>query len=132
MPNIMSFLYADFTFIHSKFVAPLPLSMDEFVSSLQSVFPHIIDVNQMMKEINPLKKVKNISTAMSYLKNRFSAAVDMEIRSQGQLLTLVFFCTGTLYINAHTFACTDIKLHVWHLHEFVPCFTRPKEGWDLW
>ncbi|XVF32060.1 hypothetical protein REPUB_Repub17cG0049400 [Reevesia pubescens] len=75
----------DFSVIHSKFIAPLPLKVDEYLLSLESVFPHILDVNQLMKEIGPLENVKNISAAISYLKNRFFAPIDMKI-SHGALL----------------------------------------------
>ncbi|XVF81297.1 hypothetical protein PTKIN_Ptkin15bG0144100 [Pterospermum kingtungense] len=69
----------DFPVIHSKFIAPLPLSVDEFLHSLRSVFPHIFDVNHLMKEIGPLENVTSIPAAVSYLKNRFFAPIDMEI-----------------------------------------------------
>eukprot|EP00257_Ricinus_communis_P027157 XP_025014571.1 poly(A)-specific ribonuclease PARN-like [Ricinus communis] len=69
----------DLAFIHSKFLAPLPPSMEEFTCSLRLVFPQVIDVNHLMKEISPLKKVTNIPMATSYLKNWFFAPVDMEI-----------------------------------------------------
>ncbi|WCJ37250.1 Polynucleotidyl transferase ribonuclease H-like superfamily protein [Euphorbia peplus] len=72
----------DLTFIHSKFLAPLPPSMEEFMCSLRSAFPQVIDVNNLMKEISPLRKMTNIPLAMSYLKNRFFAPVDMEIPFQ--------------------------------------------------
>ncbi|KAF5446519.1 hypothetical protein F2P56_032140 [Juglans regia] len=72
----------DFTFIHSKFLAPLPPNVDEFLSSLRSVFPHVIDVQQLMKEILPLRNVTNIPTAISYLKDHFFAPIDVEILQQ--------------------------------------------------
>ncbi|XP_057483124.1 poly(A)-specific ribonuclease PARN-like [Actinidia eriantha] len=72
----------DFTFIHSKFLSSLPCSMDEFKSSLSLVFPHILDVSHLMKEIGPLKKVTNLPAAISYLKRRFFAPIDMEICHQ--------------------------------------------------
>ncbi|XP_022728343.1 poly(A)-specific ribonuclease PARN-like isoform X2 [Durio zibethinus] len=69
----------DFSVIHSKFIAPLPLNLDEFLRSLHSVFPHIFDVNHLMKEVGPPEKVTNIPAAISYLKNRFFAPIDIEI-----------------------------------------------------
>ncbi|KAK9041076.1 hypothetical protein V6N11_016198 [Hibiscus sabdariffa] len=69
----------NFSVIHSKFIAPLPLNMDEFLHSLQSVFPHIFDVNHMMKEIGPLENVTSIPAAISYLKNHFFAPIEMEL-----------------------------------------------------
>ncbi|KAG6680740.1 hypothetical protein I3842_13G058300 [Carya illinoinensis] len=72
----------DFTFIHSKFLAPLPPNVDEFLCSLHSVFPHVINVQQLMKEIRPLRNVTNIPTAISYLKDHFFAPMDVEILQQ--------------------------------------------------
>ncbi|KAG8640399.1 poly(A)-specific ribonuclease PARN-like isoform X5 [Manihot esculenta] len=72
----------DFTFIHSKFLTPLPTNMEEFTSSLRLAFPQVIDVNHLMKEISPLRKVRNIPMATSYLKNLFFAPVDVEIPFQ--------------------------------------------------
>ncbi|KAK3184685.1 hypothetical protein Dsin_031971 [Dipteronia sinensis] len=69
----------DFTFIHSKFIAPLPPTVDEFTNSLHLAFPVVLDVNHLVKNIGPVRKTTNISAAMSYLKNRFFAPVDMEI-----------------------------------------------------
>lgn len=77
------FFYADFTFIHSKFLAPLPPTIDEFVSSLRPVFPHVLDVSHLMKVVRPLRKVTNIPVAISYLNNHFFAPVDIEISHQG-------------------------------------------------
>ncbi|MBA0715419.1 hypothetical protein Golax_014316 [Gossypium laxum] len=48
----------DFSVIHSKFIAPLPLDVNEFLNSLQSIFPHIFDVNHMMKGIALLDESK--------------------------------------------------------------------------
>ncbi|XP_057780921.1 poly(A)-specific ribonuclease PARN-like isoform X2 [Salvia miltiorrhiza] len=47
----------DFAFIHSKFLAPLPPTMNEFTSSLLSVYPHILDINHLMKEIGLFNKM---------------------------------------------------------------------------
>lgn len=72
----------EFAFIHSKFLSPLPPNMDEFMCSLRMVFPHVLDVNHLMKEIGPLKKVTNLSAAASCLKRRFFVPIDMEIPHQ--------------------------------------------------
>ncbi|KAI4354159.1 hypothetical protein L6164_003052 [Bauhinia variegata] len=72
----------DFTFIHSKFIAPLPFEVDEFISSLHMVFPHILDVNHLMKDIGPLRKMTSIPAALSYLKNHLFAPIDMEFPDQ--------------------------------------------------
>ncbi|KAJ6874101.1 hypothetical protein NC651_032821 [Populus alba x Populus x berolinensis] len=72
----------DLTFIHSKFIAPLPPTVDEFMCSLRLAFPRVIDVNHLMKEISPLRKVTSIPVAISQLKNRFFTPIDMEIPCQ--------------------------------------------------
>ncbi|KAL0369902.1 UNVERIFIED_CONTAM: Poly(A)-specific ribonuclease PARN-like [Sesamum angustifolium] len=72
----------DFASIHSKFLAPLPLTMDEFKSSLHLVFPHILDVSHLMKEIGPFEKMNNMPAAISYLERRFPGSIDMNISSQ--------------------------------------------------
>ncbi|KAI8523347.1 hypothetical protein RHMOL_Rhmol13G0065900 [Rhododendron molle] len=72
----------DFSFIYSNFLSSLPSSMDEFKSSLHLVFPHILDVCYLMKEIGPLRKVTNLPAAISFLKGRFFAPIDMEISHQ--------------------------------------------------
>ncbi|KAK9944563.1 hypothetical protein M0R45_010124 [Rubus argutus] len=72
----------DFTFIHSKFLSPLPASIDEFTGSLSLAFPHILDVNHLMKNIGPLRKVTNIPAAISYLNNHYFAPIDLETLPQ--------------------------------------------------
>ncbi|XP_050366494.1 poly(A)-specific ribonuclease PARN-like isoform X2 [Argentina anserina] len=72
----------DFTFIYSKFISPLPANIDEFTGSLSLVFPHILDVNHLMKNIGPLRKVTNIPAAISYLNNHYFAPIDLETLPQ--------------------------------------------------
>ncbi|KAK7373546.1 hypothetical protein VNO80_06960 [Phaseolus coccineus] len=72
----------DCTLIHSKFIAPLPLEVDEFVSSLHSVFPNVLDINYLMKKHGTMRKVTSIPSAISYLNNNFFAPVDLEIPDQ--------------------------------------------------
>ncbi|KAK7256197.1 hypothetical protein RIF29_29635 [Crotalaria pallida] len=72
----------DSTFIHSKFIGPLPREVDEFVNSMCMVFPKVLDMSYLMKEIGTKRKVTNIPTAISYLNNHFLAPVDMEIPDQ--------------------------------------------------
>ncbi|XP_031262914.1 poly(A)-specific ribonuclease PARN-like [Pistacia vera] len=67
----------DFAFIHSKFLAPLPPNVVEFMSSLRMAFPQVLDVNHLMTDIGPART--SMSANMSYLKNRFFAPIDMEI-----------------------------------------------------
>lgn len=75
----------DFTFVHSKFLAPLPSTLDEFKSSLSLVFPNVLDVSHLMKEIRPLTKVNNLPASISYLKQRFFAPIDIEIPNQAEV-----------------------------------------------
>lgn len=72
----------DFTSIHSKFIAPLPSTLDEFRHSLGRVFPHILDVKHLMKELGSQKNLNNIYVATSYLNSRFFAPVDVELPHQ--------------------------------------------------
>lgn len=76
-------LHADFTFIHSKFLAPLPPRIDEFSDSLHSVFPQVLDVQHLMRNISGLNKPTSISSALSYLKNHYFAPVDLDIPVEG-------------------------------------------------
>ncbi|XVF21276.1 hypothetical protein REPUB_Repub12eG0076400 [Reevesia pubescens] len=101
----------DFSVIHSKFIAPLPINVDEFLCSLQSVFPHIFDVNHLMREIGPLENVTSIPAAISYLKNRFFAPIDMEI-SHGALLDEGKIHGQTVVRISHLFAklCSVLKI----------------------
>ncbi|XP_022143589.1 poly(A)-specific ribonuclease PARN-like isoform X2 [Momordica charantia] len=73
----------DFTFIHSKFLAPLPPRIDEFSDSLHSVFPQVLDVQHLMRNISGLNKPTSISSALSYLKNHYFAPVDLDIPVEG-------------------------------------------------
>ncbi|XP_027335850.1 poly(A)-specific ribonuclease PARN-like [Abrus precatorius] len=72
----------DCTLIYSKFIAPLPPEVDEFMSSLCMVFPKVLDVNYLMKKIGTMRKMTNIPSAISYLNNHFFAPVDLEIPDQ--------------------------------------------------
>ena len=74
---------ADFTFIHSKFIAPLPPSMAEFMCSLRLAFCEILDINHLLKEVGPLRKANNVPAALSYLKRQFFTPVELEIPPHG-------------------------------------------------
>ncbi|PNY11308.1 poly(A)-specific ribonuclease PARN-like protein, partial [Trifolium pratense] len=50
----------DCTLVHSKFIAPLPSEIDDFVSSLCKSFPKVLDVSYLMKKSGTMKKVANI------------------------------------------------------------------------
>lgn len=47
------------------------------------VFPHILDVKHLMKNIGPLRKVTNIPAAISYLNNHYFAPIDLETLPEG-------------------------------------------------
>ncbi|KAK6916900.1 Ribonuclease CAF1 [Dillenia turbinata] len=74
----------DFAFIYSKFIGPLPPDVDDFTHSLRSIFPHILDINHLMKEIGPLKNINNLPAAISHLKRRFFLNMDVEIPQHGK------------------------------------------------
>lgn len=73
----------DFSFIHSRFLSPLPPTVDEFKVSLRSIFPYIIDLGHLMKEISPLRSMNSLPAASSFLRNRFFAPVDIDIPLEG-------------------------------------------------
>ncbi|KAJ6841510.1 poly(A)-specific ribonuclease PARN-like [Iris pallida] len=72
----------DFTHIHSKFIAPLPPSLDEFMCSLKLAFANVLDVNHLSKEVGPLRKAKNLPATLSYLDRQFFAPIELEISHQ--------------------------------------------------
>ncbi|KAL4038502.1 hypothetical protein IC575_002123 [Cucumis melo] len=72
-----------FTFIHSKFLAPLPTSIDEFASSLHLVFPQVLEVKQLMSKIGGLSKPMSIAAALSYLKKHYYAPTYLDIPIEG-------------------------------------------------
>ncbi|XP_073050547.1 poly(A)-specific ribonuclease PARN-like isoform X2 [Primulina eburnea] len=74
--------FNDFASIYSKFLAPLPLTMNEFCSSLLLVFPLILDTNHLLTKCKPFETSSNLSGSISYLKKRLSAPIDMEIPDQ--------------------------------------------------
>lgn len=77
--KLMRLPFADFTFIHSKFLGPLPPTEHEFMCSLRMAFDNVIDVGHLLQEIGPLRRAKNIPSALNYLKRQFFIPVDLEI-----------------------------------------------------
>ncbi|KAK9138911.1 hypothetical protein Sjap_009505 [Stephania japonica] len=130
----------EFTFIHSKFVAPLPHSMNEFMCSLLMVFPHILDVNHLLKEISPLKKASNIPAAFAHLRRRFSIPIDMEIPHQAPdgesdnhghhvLLTVNLFAKLSSILKTTHAALTDFPVNdVESLESYMNIFTPSSAG----
>lgn len=108
MINSLHFIgltHADFTFIYSKFLAPLPSTINEFRSSLLLVFPHVLDVNHLMKEIGPVEKVNNLPASISYLRRKFFAPIDMEVSHRGKYLCVSYLIIYKLYIYALPSKC---------------------------
>ncbi|KAK8952757.1 Poly(A)-specific ribonuclease PARN-like [Platanthera guangdongensis] len=69
----------DFTFIHEKFLGPLPATVPEFMCSLRLLFDNVIDLNHLLKEIGPLGKGKNIPGALSYLRRQFFLPMELQV-----------------------------------------------------
>ncbi|CAL5006016.1 unnamed protein product [Urochloa decumbens] len=72
----------DLTMMHSKFVAPLPPNMDEFMCSLKMVFSNVVDISHLWRQIGPLRKAKNIQAALSYLQRQYFVPVEIKIPQQ--------------------------------------------------
>lgn len=72
----------DLTMIHSKFVAPLPPNLHEFMCSLRMVFSNVVDISHMWREIGPLRKANNIQAALSYLQRQYFVPMEVEIPQQ--------------------------------------------------
>ncbi|KAJ4798330.1 Poly(A)-specific ribonuclease PARN-like [Rhynchospora pubera] len=73
----------DFAFFHEKFIAPLPPSLHEFTCSLKMVFPKILDLGHLMKEIGPLKNAMDTSSSLN-LEVPFQADRDGGQSNQGR------------------------------------------------
>jgi len=89
----------DFTIIYSSFIAPLPPTVKEFLCSLQSIFPHVLDIRHLLKEVQSreipsIKKAKNLHAALSYLNRQFSLPLDLEV-------PLEFKCYGSKGAESH-------------------------------
>uniref|UniRef100_A0A0D9W609 Uncharacterized protein n=1 Tax=Leersia perrieri TaxID=77586 RepID=A0A0D9W609_9ORYZ len=64
--------FLDILQVHSKFVGPLPSSMEEFALSINKVFPHIADTRHLLSvneaiQYRMRKKSKSLSSAFSLL-----------------------------------------------------------------
>lgn len=69
--------------IHSKFVAPLPPNLHEFMCSLRMVFSNVVDISHMWRQIGPLRKANNIQAALSYLQRQYFVPMEVEVPQQG-------------------------------------------------
>ncbi|PUZ51651.1 hypothetical protein GQ55_6G205100 [Panicum hallii var. hallii] len=72
----------DLTMMHSKFLAPLPPNMHEFMCSLKMVFSNVVDVSHLWRQIGPLRKAKNIQAALSYLQRQYFVPIEIKIPEQ--------------------------------------------------
>ncbi|RCV31261.1 hypothetical protein SETIT_6G162600v2 [Setaria italica] len=72
----------DLTMMHSKFVAPLPPNMHEFMCSLKMVFSNVVDISHLWRQIGPLRKAKNIQAALSYLQRQYFVPMEIKIPQQ--------------------------------------------------
>ncbi|XP_078434958.1 polynucleotidyl transferase, ribonuclease H-like superfamily protein isoform X2 [Wolffia australiana] len=77
----------DFTFIHSKFIGPLPSSLEEFMCSLRMVFPYVVDINYLMRELDALRKTNSMPAAISQLSKQFFVPVKIEIPEKASKTT---------------------------------------------
>lgn len=58
--------HTDIAHIYSKFVGPLPSTAEEFVSSVNKCFPHIIDTKVLLNANNVLQqRMKKSQTSLS-------------------------------------------------------------------
>lgn len=56
----------DFAHIQSKFLGPLPLTAEEFVSSVNKYFPYIVDTKILLNSSNVLQqRMKKSRTSLS-------------------------------------------------------------------
>lgn len=96
----------DFTIIYSSFIAPLPPTVKEFLCSLQSIFPHVLDIRHLLKDVQSretpsIRKAKNLNAALSYLNRQFSVPLDLEV-------PLEFKCYGSK--GAESYGHTVLRL----------------------
>jgi hypothetical protein len=98
--------------IHSKFVAPLPPNMNEFMCSLRMVFSNVVDISHMWREIGPLRKAKNIQAALSYIQRQFFVPMEIEIPHQGIVLAIITDTKCFLVIHISPCPCVFKKLNV--------------------
>ncbi|KAF8779082.1 hypothetical protein HU200_003050 [Digitaria exilis] len=72
----------DITMMHSKFVAPLPPNMHEFMCSLKMVFSNVVDISHLWRQIGPLRKANNIQAALSYLQRQYFVPMEVKLPQQ--------------------------------------------------
>lgn len=77
-------LGADLAHVYSKFVGPLPLTAEEFVSAVQTYFPHIIDTKVLLNLDDVLSSImKKGSTSLSKAFGLLCAPIAPSVTSSG-------------------------------------------------
>ena len=97
----MSFFFlffSDMTMLHTKFIAPLPPNLHEFMCSLKMVFSNVVDISHLWRQIGPLRKAKNIQAALSYLQRQYCVPIEIEIPQQGIIPTNIIH-TSCFLVN---------------------------------
>ncbi|GMN62342.1 hypothetical protein TIFTF001_031427 [Ficus carica] len=127
--------FLDIAHVYNKFIGPLPLTAEEFVSSLSKYFPHIIDT-KMLLNTHPvlqqrMKKSKtSLSSAFTLLCPHISlsfAALESNVKVEVEVDDLRSsnwnsgakhdagydaFMTGCIFAQACSYIGIDFKLHL--------------------
>ncbi|XP_020598448.1 poly(A)-specific ribonuclease PARN-like, partial [Phalaenopsis equestris] len=69
----------EFTIIHQRFLSPLSATLSEFMCPLRLLFSNVIDLNHLFKGFGPLRKVKNILSALSNLQRQYYVLIELEV-----------------------------------------------------
>ncbi|KAI3969204.1 hypothetical protein MKW92_025487 [Papaver armeniacum] len=98
-PIVASNCLNELTFLHSKFLGPLPQSFNEFMCSLRMAFPHVLDVNTLLEEIGSLRKANNLHPVDMEIPHEVQ---DSEGKNQGHdaLHTAYFFAQFSSTLKA--------------------------------
>jgi poly(A)-specific ribonuclease len=82
--KMVSFHYADIAHVYSKFLGPLPLTAEEFVSSINKYFPHIVDTKILLNANYVLQqRMKKSSTSLSSAFARLCPHIALGSESKG-------------------------------------------------
>lgn len=112
---MVSFHDTDIAHVYSKFFGPLPLTAEEFVSSVNKYFPHIVDTKILLNANYVLQqRMKKSSTSLSSAFTRLCPQIALGSESKGlallqpvqvevQVDDMRFFCHSAL--NSITWSC---------------------------
>jgi poly(A)-specific ribonuclease len=82
--KMVSFHYTDIAHVYSKFLGPLPLTAEEFVSSINKYFPHIVDTKLLLNANYVLQQRMNkSSTSLSSAFARLCSQIAFGSESKG-------------------------------------------------